>query len=500
MMLRSYQVAAIDRARDAIRRGVKRMVLVAPTGAGKSVIAHAIIKGIADRGKRGLFAVNRVQLVNQFSERISAAGMHHGILRGEDTRSAHANIVVGSIQTIARRGVDDFDVIVIDEAHAAPGSKDYRKLLTDNPGAIVLGLTATPYAKGMGKHFDGMDGPLFQELIKVAAITDLIKEGHLVDADIWAPSVPDMSGAKKARNAFGDYDYTDASAAEVMDKAALIGDIIHHWKERAAGSTTVAFGSTIAHSMHIAERFREAGVTAEHLSAYTPLDERQAILKRHASGETTVVACAALLREGWDSPECSTLILARPTKSLTAYIQMCGRVLRPYPGKSRAIILDHSGSCLKLGFPTDDREMELDDGKPKEGASGSEPDELKPCPKCGYVDHYRSLHGNRDCPQCGFIRQRQPKPVETQEGELVLLKRGTVTMAEKQRFYGELLTVADDRGYARGWISHKYRAKFGVWPKGMIEEPRQLSPQTRDWLKSQQIRYIRGKENRNVSV
>ena len=495
MILRPYQQAAIDSLRSNFARGLRRQIVYAPTGAGKSVIAQGIVEPAIAKGKRILFAVNRIQLVNQFSERLSRAGTFHGIIRGEDTRGAHASAIVGSIQTIARRGCDPFDVVVIDEAHAAPGSRDYRQLIADHPNAAVIGLTATPFAKGMAKTFDGMSGPLFQEVVIAARISELIEEGYLVDAEVWAPATPDMVGAEKRRNQFGDLDYTDRAAAAAMDKPQLVGDIVQHWFRIAPNSMTVVFASSIAHSLHIVEEFRKAGVAAEHLSAYTPLEERAAILKRHTEGATRVVACAALLREGWDSPECSTLILARPTRSLTAYIQMAGRVLRAHPGKQKAVIIDHSGTALKLGLPTEDRAIELDDGKPKESKAGKEEaeDKLKPCPKCGYVDHYKHLTGDRSCPRCGFVAQRPPKPMAHADGELQKIKG---TRDEKQRFFSELLYLCEERGYKEGWAANQYRAKFGVWPRGLDSEPIQPRPETRSWVKSRQIRYAKSQERR----
>lgn len=493
--LRDYQKEAVRALRANYSRGIRRQVLVAATGSGKSVMAHDIVATAREKGKRALFVVNRIQLVRQFSGRLRAAGIEHGTIRGEDTHMPYLPVVVGSIQTIARRGIDGFDVIVIDEAHAVPGSKDYRKLIADNPDAAVLGLTATPWAKGMAKgDFEGIDGPLFQESVLAAPITKLIEEGHLVDCDVWAPGEVDMTGAQKVRNPFGDLDYSDKAAAERMDRPQLVGDIVKQWERIAKGTNTVVFASSIEHSQHIVAEFRRAGYAAEHISAYTPLDEREGIFRRHKSGETLILSCVALLREGWDAPECSTLVLARPTRSLIAYIQMAGRVLRPAPGKTKAVIIDHTGTVRRLGFPTEDRDMTLDDGRPKKaGEGGEERKELKPCPKCGYVDHYKGLtHSERACPNCGFVAERPKRPTETVDEDLQQIKKGA-TKEDKQRFYSELLGIANDRGRSQGWAAHKYRAKFGVWPRGLNEVPISPSPGTVSWVKSQDIRYAKAK-------
>lgn len=499
--LRDYQADAVNALRTNFAKGIKRQVLVAATGAGKSVMAHDIVASAREKNKRVLFVVNRIQLVKQFSQRLNAANIPHGIIRGEDTHMPYLPVVVGSLQTIARRGVGDFDVIVIDEAHAVPGSKDYRKLIADNQNSAILGLTATPWAKGMAKDdFEGISGPLFQAPVLAAPITKLVEEGHLVDCDVWAPSTVDMAGAQKVRNPFGDLDYSDKAAAERMDTPKLVGDIVTQWKRIAAGSNTVVFASSIEHSQHVVAEFCRAGYAAEHISAYTPLEEREAIFARHKAGKTLILSCVALLREGWDAPECSTLVLARPTRSLIAYIQMAGRVLRPAPGKKKAIIIDHTGTVAKLGFPTEDRDMTLDDGKPKPpSASESEAKELKPCPKCGYVDNYRGVtHNDKGCTNCGFIPQRKPKDVTHTNDDLQQIKKGT-TRQDKQRLYSELLAIANERGRAQGWVGHKYRAKFGEWPRGLMDEPIEPSPATRSWVRSQDIRYAKGQEAKKKS-
>jgi len=195
--LREYQQSSIEELRHGVADGHRRQVLVAPTGAGKSVIAHAIVARAQERKRRVLFAVNRVQLVQQFSERLTAAGLDHGILRGEDSRREYLPVIVGSIQTIARRGLpDSFDLIVIDEAHAVPGSKDYIAVIKKNPKATVLGLTATPWARGMGRYDPDLESELFSNAVIAAHYSQLISDGHLVDCDCYAPSEPDLKGVR----------------------------------------------------------------------------------------------------------------------------------------------------------------------------------------------------------------------------------------------------------------------------------------------------------------
>jgi superfamily II DNA or RNA helicase len=491
--LRPFQIESIDALRAGIKEGNKRMVLVAPTGAGKSEIAFTIVKRALERKSKILFAVNRVQLVQQFSERLLESGIDHGILRGEDSRREYLPVIVGSIQTIARRGLpDSFDIIVIDEAHAVPGSKDYMKVIKDNQRAVVIGLTATPWARGMGRYDPDLAGPIFSDLVVAAHYSQLIADKYLVECDCYAPSEPDLTGVRTQKNQFGETDYVESELGKVMTQPKLVGDIIEHWKRLSNGQPTVVFASSIAHSQAIVAAFVEAGVKAEHIDAYCDHDERKKILARVDAGQTTIISCAALLAEGWNQPSIRTMILARPTKSLIRYVQMAGRILRPHPGKERALLLDHSGTVLRLGFPTEDREYQLDDGKPRDASAEKAVEEKPPtkCPSCGFVDPYRK----NPCEVCGFKRARTADTT-VHEGTLKKLEKKAVsTMQDKQKFYSELLSIQRDRGYNTGWIARQYRNKFGVWPKGMQDYPIEPSPETRSYVRSQMIRYAKGKE------
>ena len=497
--LREYQQDSIQELRVGFAEGAQRQVLVAPTGAGKSVIAHAIVARSVERKKRVLFAVNRVQLVGQFSERLQKAGLDHGILRGEDSRREYLPVIVGSIQTIARRGLpDSFDLIVIDEAHAVPGSKDYLQVLKDNKNAAVIGLTATPWARGMGRYDPDLEGPIFSNLVVASHYSQLIADKHLVDCDCYAPSEPDLTGVRTQKNQFGESDYVESELGKVMTQPKLVGDIVEHWKKLSNGQPTVVFASSIAHSQAIVAAFVEAGVKAEHIDAYCDHEERKKILARVDSGQTTIISCAALLAEGWDQPSIRTMILARPTKSLIRYVQMAGRILRPHPGKERALLLDHSGTVLRLGFPTEDREYQLDDGKPRESKDEKAVEEKLPtkCPSCGFVDPHRK----NPCEVCGFKRTRVAD-TSVREGTLQKLeKKQVATMMDKQKFYSELLHMQRERGYNSGWIARQYRNKFGVWPKGMQDYPLPPSPETKSYVKSQMIRYAKGKEKAQQEV
>ena len=498
LTLRPYQSLAVHNLRRALAGGVVREMLCSPTGSGKTEIGMALVRGARAKHKRVAFLCNRVHLVEQTSRRFTRAGIMHGILQGENTARVYESVLVASIQTVVRRGMPDVDLIIIDEAHTVAGSKEYRAVIATAKGVPVIGLSATPYARGLGKHYDELGGPLFEHMTVAATIPDLIDAGYLVDCDVYAPSEPDMTGIKQARNAFGDLDWTDADVGRAANKPELVGDIVTHWLRLAAGTPTVCFAANIAHSKHIVERFQAAGVSAEHIDCYTDADERRAILARMEAGETMVLSNVGILAEGWDFPACRTLILARPTRSLIRYIQMAGRVLRPHASKVRALILDHSGSVTRLGFPTEEFPLELDDGSPRDAKGGQEERE-KPLPKaCASCSYVKTVH---KCPVCGFAPERRAN-VDVRAGDLVpITKKTKAPKMDKQDFYSQLLCIASSKNYKPGWAANKYREYFGVWPRGMQDVMAPAAgPEVTGFLKHLLIRDAKAKGRKHASA
>ena len=498
MELRPYQAGAVEQARANGRAGVRRQIIYSPTGSGKTEIAIALIHSANSKGRRVAFVANRIGLVEQAACRLRQSGLSVGVLQGDNTHRLDAPVLVCSIHTVAKRGLPDVDVIVIDEAHGVAGSSHYRDLLFRYNALPVIGLSATPFAKGLGKHYDDLGGPLFERIVQAASIRELIDLGFLVDCDIYAPTEPDLSGVALVRNAFGEQDYNERQLAAAVDKPSLVGDIVAHWKRLGRDLPTVCFATSIAHSKHIASEFNAAGIQAEHIDCYTDEDERRGILERVTSGETRVISNVGILTEGWDFPACGVMILARPTRSLTRWVQMAGRVLRPHPGKDRAIILDHSGSAAHLGYPTDDLPLELDDGTPKKASGAKQKDEAKPkkCPSCSYVKPPK-VHA---CPACGFTPERQSE-VEVEAGELVKLPRKKKpTREEKQAAYSGLLWIANERGRRPGWVAHIYRDRFGVWPRGLDETIKPPSDDLLRFVRSRAIRFAKRKEVSHASA
>ena len=358
LSLRPYQVEKIAEARALMTQGKKAICLVSPTGSGKTVICAYIIQSALAKGKRVLFLAHRRELIDQCAAKLRDLGIwdYNVVLSGHPhSRNPDAPVQVASIQTLLRRTFPPADLICVDEAHhAASGS--YQTLLKNYPDAYVLGLTATPERLD-GKGLDH----IFHDLLNVATVPELIDSGFLVAPQCLGPA-PEAVASLKAALAeikVRGGDYAEDQLAEAMDSPTLVGDIVEHWQEWGVGQKTIVFAASIAHSQHIVAQFKAAGIAAAHLDGTLSLPEREGVLSAWRGTGLDVVSNCQILTEGFDFPELSCCILARPTKSVALYLQMVGRVLRTAPGKQGAVILDHAGNIMEHGPPQIERAWTL---------------------------------------------------------------------------------------------------------------------------------------------
>lgn len=486
VQLRDYQQYAIQQIRDSFRKGNKRVMVYSPTGSGKGELAVALAEAAQENNRKVLFLVHRKDLVKQQWERFAKYQIYPGVLQGANTNRPHSPITVGSIQTFSSRKkfgwVFDFDMIVIDEAHLCGGSEQYQQFIKSHNNLPIIGLTATPFSKGLGKNYDW--GTMFEDLVIVSTIQNLIDRKFLVDCEMYAPSEPDLKGVKIVAG-----DYHQKQLGQAVNKSELVGDIVEHWFKLADDRQTIVFATNIEHSRSIVEQFKAKGVVADHLDCYTKEDIRNDTIDRFRRGEIKILSNVSLFAEGFDCPQTACMILARPTRSLIRYIQMVGRVLRPSEGKSHALVLDHSGSVARLGFPTDELPLELDNGtaKKKEKAEIT-PKPPKICPRCKAVDKKRMA----TCPKCGFTSKVQlPKEHTNQEGNLQKIIK--MPHDAKQQIYSSLVGYASRKGYQAGWVAHKYKRITGVWPKGLEFRPGPMPEFVQKIIVAEQIRYSKGK-------
>jgi DNA repair protein RadD len=501
--LRPYQQQVVDEYERLVAAGIRRILIVAPTGSGKTVIASEIIKRGVSVSQRGLFIAHRNELLTQARDKLQIFGINPGIIKAGRDKDARpqAMVQVCGIQTLHARAVraksmelPPAEILFIDEAHHCP-AMTYRTIVDAYPDAIIVGLTATP-VRGDGRGLGGT----FQAMIECPQIGELITLKHLVPLKIFAPPPPDLRGVQVMST--GDYNIDQLSGR--MDP--LVGDFVEHWLRHGQRRRTIAFAVDVKHSVHIADELIKSGVRAEHIDGSTAADERNAIIARLASGETEVVSNVGIFTEGFDLPDIGCIALVRPTRSLGLFRQMVGRGLRTADDKTDVIILDHSGGVHRHGRPDDDIEWTLEPDRraanktheARVAKAGSDP--FVECKGCGAL----RMKGMA-CDACGWEPKPPARPVEYIDGELVELGKTTAirtpTETERKIFFAELrgyqetARKRDGSPYARGWAANQYRTKHGHFPPWAWNDHPPVTPSdpTLRWIKSRQIAWAKAR-------
>lgn len=456
MQLRPYQLDVIERCRDAIRRGRRQLILQAATGAGKTVIAAALVEAAVAKGSHCLFLAHRRELVYQCSDKLTRFGVPHGILMSGEFSNTSEPVQIASVPTLYSRCIKrdkmylpKADILILDECHRSL-AHTWEEIMARYPGIVGIGLTATP-ARGDGRGL-GLAG--YEEIVETVSAKQLIADGFLVPCRIVAPSRPDLEGLEVRG---GDY-VRNAEYQSRMNQKPLIGGIVSNWQERAADRQTVVFCAGVAHAEAVRAEFAAAGVSATTITGEMPVEDRKQIIDEIARGAWQVTTNCDVLTEGWDCPPISCIVVARPTKSIVRWRQMVGRCMRPAPGKTDALIIDHSGSVYdpNLGFPDDEVAWTLDSARKAERKrEPGEPPEPQVCPKC------QSLFRGRICFSCGYEiprRELNAKLPDHREGELEELERGggALTDDHLKTIWSQCLGVAASRGW-------NYRRAVGMF-------------------------------------
>ncbi len=451
--LRPYQMNAIERVRGLVRGGARRILVVASTGAGKTVCFAHIAAEAARRGNSVLIIAHRRELIHQTYRKLCDAGLSEtqvGVLMATDARRRPtARVQVASVDTLRYRPKPPANIVIVDECHREL-ARSYAAIRALYPSAIHLGFTATPFRadnRGLSEFYE--------ELVVVASMRELIDQGYLVEPRVFTVPDGELPDLRGVRTRGGDYD--QAALGMAVDQQRLVGNIVEHWQKHAAGVRTVAFAVSVLHSKHIVGRFIEAGVAAEHLDGTTPTLERDAILTRLDRGETLVVSNCGVLCEGWDQPSAKCAILARPTKSTGLYLQQAGRILRPW-NDTRATILDHAGCAREHGLPQDDREYSLD-AKPKQKRS-ARVDLTRTCEQCLAVLPAQT----RVCPECGRVLVAEREAPTELAGELVEAAPKPLTNAMHRTYFEQMRALARAKRKDVDWAIGRFAAKYGAPP------------------------------------
>lgn len=510
--LRDYQADAVEALRQKIRTDQKRLILCAGTGAGKTVIASHLLRQADRKGSYALFLVDRVALVNQTSATLDSYGIRHGVLQGINSRySPWENVQVCSIQTLAKRRLPrDPDLIVYDECHAQ--YKSTLEYMAQYPNAVKIGLTATPFTKGMGKHWDGM--------VNVIPTRKLIEDGHLIQPKMYVAKSPDE--AELGLTSFGEFSDESASAAGIR----IVGDVRAEWigktHEHFGGPVkTIVFSPTVAHGRELCAAFQEAGYNFQQVSYLDKDDAERAAkideFRRPDSAIHGLVSCGVLTK-GFDVPDCLIGISCKPyRKSLSSHMQEIGRIMRPAPGKTTALWLDHAGNLERFALDMfdvwDNGAGELDKAEKRDVEKRERTEmtrEKVVCPECS------GALRNNVCTGCGWekparsqITEEQGTLIEFAPNRLNLQPRAGLRadcLKDPRAVWNGALNYALDHSSKGDQAARKWAA--GIWygvypgqklPFGWFDMPRQQPDMDTYSLAEREVKRFRKNNKRKAA-
>lgn len=497
--LRDYQAAAFEQAREHIRNGARTVLISAPTGAGKTVLASAVMEMCATKGKRANFVVDRLSLINQTSETFDRYGLDHGVVQGMHPRYRPSQqIQVCSVQTIAKRGWPiDAELDVFDEAHILHKAHKARiQQRKRDIGGVVIGLTATPFTKGLAQWFDAV--------VNVTTTRKLIQDGWLSPYRVFSCAEPNMDGVTVKSTGEWDERETSGRALEV------VGDVVAEYFKHGDGRKFICSAVDTAHVEELARQFLSAGVnvaTYTYKDSEEDRDETVTEFKKPSSSIRGLITVTAASR-GFDVADVSCIIMARPLrKSLAEHIQLFGRGLRisPETAKENCLVLDHSGNMARFWQPCEEffdfGAEELDDGKPKKKKAEQpkkEPEPVK-CPQC------RALHKPMPfCPSCGH---EYPKKLAVQHvpGTLKeLVATGDPNLLRKQlwpqiAFYA-VETCSGDMERAQRKAQAIYHDITGEFCKARVETTERVPPnrEVTNKIRANFIRWAKGRKSQEA--
>lgn len=371
-----YQQELVDKARQSLAKGNHSVLLVSPAGSGKSVIIAEITRLAIEKGGHVMFMVHRKELVDQIIDTFLK----------DDIDLSHTTVMtVGKIKRRLGK-LPTPTLIITDETHHSL-AKTYQDIYNWYDNVPRLGFSATPWrlsGKGLKNVYDDMvEGPSVQWLID---------NSYLADYTMYGYKSGDDSQLKKSSTG----DYTGRSMDDYA-KTIIRGDVIKTWREKANERKTIVYCHAVWFSKQVAQAFNDAGIKAAHVDSKTPSGERSKIMVDFKAGKIMVLCNCDLISEGFNVPDCSCVVLLRPTESLVLYIQQSMRPMRFVPGK-HAVIIDQVGNFKKFGTPDTPRTWTLEDRKKKKGNGGGQlGPPVRTCDKCFAVIPAQS----RSCPICG---------------------------------------------------------------------------------------------------
>ena len=482
MNLREHQITALNEIKQAIKEGHRKIMVGATTSFGKTILAAKILGDCAGKSNRGFMVCDRIKLIEQSLEKFGM--LDCGVIQGQHPLAKPwALTQIASVQTLARRrNLPEGRVFIFDEAHTC--YKYHIELMQKYDNCIFIGLSATPFSKGLGKHYT--------KLIVPTTAQELLDKGWLCPVTYYAGEQPDLGRIKLKALKWGGSDYDQRDVSIEYEKPKLIGDVVKTWKEKGKDLQTIAFCPSIKHSKGLVDAFRAAGVPACHVDYHTDPEAREEIYRQHDDGLFKVLSCSSLLNTGYDSPSTKCIIDCYPTKSLIIYVQRVGRIMRIHDDHKEAIYLDHAGNVARHGFAEDivpeSLDMGVKDYDEKELVKDQKEKKPIECECCHAI-----MKGIK-CLVCGHELKTKRRELETVAGELTEVVRFT---PEMQEFYSGLLHYAREKGKADGWAYHTYKEKYKRAPTEAKKITMPPNAEVLGFIKHKNIKYAKSRFKAN---
>jgi superfamily II DNA or RNA helicase len=461
-------------------------MLYAPTGAGKTEMAIALLDATHKKGNRAAMILDRVILCEQTSQRLAKYKIEHGVLQAGHWRyKPYEHIQVCSAQTLEKRGsFPGLTLMIVDEAHAMRAQT--VEFIKNNPDIKVIGLSASPFTKGLGS--------VYENVVSTVTTKQLVDQKVLCPLRVFVAKEIDMTGAKKLNT--GEWTQAETTKRGMQ----ITGDIVAEWIKKTheifgKPRKTIVFCSGVEHGSDLSKKFAEQGYNFVNISYKDDNDFKRDAIADFSKPDTKIDGLIAtdILTKGFDVPDVMIGVSARPfSKSLSSHVQQMGRVMRSYPGKEFAVWLDHAGNYVRFQEDWDeiynDGVHELDDGREKVKKEKTEKEkEAAKCPKCGHL----WASGSDSCLYCGYTREKKSM-VESVPGEMEELKQ-SATKGDKQEWWSMCHFMVKYHGWNPGRAAHTYRNKFGVWPRGLEDHPKTPNREFEYTVKAALKEYLKNK-------
>lgn len=507
--MRDHQELFIQQVREAAKQGHKRIIGCASVGWGKTLVSANLFKSGYAKGKVSMFTVPRNALIEPSVEEFEGEGLSDiGIIQQDHPRTnLHAKLQISSIHTAVNRELPHLDFIIVDEVHLSTqaflqmiDSEDWKNI-------IIIGLSATPWKKGMGR--------IWKAMIQTKTTAQLIEEGYLVNPRYLVGSVePDTKGLKTHLDEDGNRVLTEKDRSAVMSAIRIIGDIVKTYLKHGEDRPGFYYAESLAHARKLQEEFESNGVPCGYIDGTMSREHRTKVLMAYRRAEYRLVVNYGVLTTGVDE-DVRIIGICRIIKDEKEWVQIIGRGLRTDNPRKRVrgqdpktdlLVIDHGGNLtrddgtalapaediyhdhLDMHDPADKKAKAFEeDPKPAthrkcKKCSGMIPPKTKRCPTCGdeSLPTYTGARVEAEFSEFNGQRTKKPKKVEA-------------TMFQKQEFYSGMLTLADQRGKPEGWAAWRYKDKYSVWPNQLHKQRGPVSLEVQLFDKHARIKFAKSK-------